>query len=172
MSIKRYKIKTRKIKFFPANTLNGVVVGFFYFALNSYMCKINTKIMIQEEKDLLLKDLCARLLYGVKCNVGEEIPYTLCRIGIDDRNGHLLDFIETKGGLDMQVYLSEVKPYLFPMSSMTPKQKAELANLTCETSSIFETAVLEIEFYIKNHIDYRGLIGKGLAIDATGLNIY
>lgn len=72
-------------------------------------------------KELLLKDLSARLPYGVKCNIGDDKPYTLNRIEIDDKNGHLLDFKEKKDGLDIQVYLSEVKPYLFPLSSMTKK---------------------------------------------------
>ena len=85
--------------------------------------------MKQEDKELLLKDICSRLPYGVKCNVGDDKPYTLSRIEIDDKNGHLLDFIEKKYGLDMQVYLSEVKPYLFPIASMTDEQEEEYNNL-------------------------------------------
>lgn len=130
--------------------------------------------MKQEEKELLLKDLCGRLPYGVKCNVGDDKPYTLSRIEIDDKNGHLLDFIETKDGLDMQVYLSEVKPYLYPMSSMTKEQSKiyhELIGGMFGTSALINFEVLE-EFFNKNHIDYRGLIEKGLATDATTLNLY
>ena len=78
--------------------------------------------MKQEEKNLLLQDLSSRLPYGVMCDVGDNKPYTLNRIEIDDKNGHLLDFKEKKDGLDMQVYLSECKPYLFPLSSMTEEQ--------------------------------------------------
>lgn len=147
--------------------------------------------MIQEEKQLLLKDLCGRLPYGVKCNVGEEIPYTLCRIEIDDRNGHLLDFIETKGGLDMQVYLSEVKPYLFPLLSMTNElwdKEFRGYGITEFTRDSFKYGCEILEFtnsnpdlsnmvnfinqLIKNHFDIYGLIPMGLAIDATELNIY
>lgn len=118
--------------------------------------------MTQEQKEILLKDLCGRLPYGVKCNVGDDKPYTLSRIEIDDKNGHLLDFIEMKYGLDMQVYLSEVKPYLFPLTSMTERQKIEL---TC----IIDSDYAKIDWYNKNHFDYRGLIPMGLAIDATEL---
>ena len=136
--------------------------------------------MTQDQKDLLLKDLCARLPYGVKCDVGDNKPYTLSRIEIDVNNGHLLDFIEMKDGLDMQVYLSEVKPYLFPLSSMTDEQKKELddtlvdLNLKALSDKISSEVVstYEIDFYNKNHFDYRGLIPMGLANDATGLNIY
>lgn len=125
----------------------------------------------------MLKDLCARLPYVVKCNVGDNKPYTLSRIEIDGKNGHLIDFIETKDGLDMQVYLSEVKPYLFPLSRMTNEQKKEYNSL-CETilddfgyPASFDT-VDSIDWLNTNHFDYRGFILMGLAIDATGLNIY
>ena len=131
------------------------------------VCNKYNYIMTQEEKDLLLQDLCSRLPYGVKCNVGEETPYTLCRIEIDDKNGHLFDFIEKKNGLDMQVYLSEVKPYLFPMSSMTDEQKTEWAYI-----DYYADHHEAVNWCNKNHLDYRGLIPLGLAIDATGLNIY
>ena len=125
--------------------------------------------MTQENKDLLLRDLCARLPYGVKCNVGDNKPYTLSRIDVDSLNGHLLDFIEMKDELDMQVYLSEVKPYLFPLSSMSEEQKKELTYVIINDLG---TEMLVIDWYNKNHFDYRGLIEKGLAIDATGLNVY
>ena len=134
--------------------------------------------MTQEEKDLLLADLCARLSYGVKCQIQEdEYTYigTLCRIEVDNKNGNLLDFVETISGLDCQVYLSEVKPYLFPLSSMTEEQIEELIKLINtgqNDNNEFMRSLCRIEFYHKNHIDYNGLIEKGLAIDATGLNIY
>ena len=151
--------------------------------------------MEQKDKELLLKDLCARLPYEVKCNVGERIPYTLCRIEIDNVNGHLLDFIETKDDLDMQVYLSEVKPYLFPLTSITEEQnKILIKNYhfsfnSCSdgiTNGIYSPTFNRTIYYSvdeddiskiidwlnKNHFDYRALIEKGLAIDATELNIY
>ena len=66
--------------------------------------------MTQEEKDLLLKDLCARLPYGVFCNIGLDYPLPLQSLFVDKLDGILLDFYED--GKDYQVYLGEVKPYL------------------------------------------------------------
>lgn len=143
--------------------------------------------MTRNYKDILLKELSARMPYGVKCNVGEEMSYTLSSIEVDNINGHLLDFIETKDGLDMQVYLSETKPYLFPLSNMTEEQYEEFIRISgwdvdiddvrrgkfscigyIGLDYIYDT----IDWFNKNHFDYRGLITMGLAIDATGLDIY
>jgi hypothetical protein len=121
--------------------------------------------MRRRHKELLLKDLCARLPYGVKCDVGDNKPYTLNRIEIDNNNGHLLDFIEKKNGLDMQVYLSEVKPYLLPVESMTEEQIEKFEKCGLEDYH-------DYDWYNKNNFDYRGLIPMGLAIDTTNLNIY
>ena len=123
--------------------------------------------MTQEEKKLLLKDICNRVSYGVKCNVGEETPYTLSGIEIDDVNGHLFNFVEKKNGLNMQVYLSEVKPYLIPLSSMDKKQRKYIRN-----NYTFGATYELFDWLDKNHFDYRGLIEKGLALDATTMNIY
>lgn len=130
--------------------------------------------MTQEEKKLLLEDLCNRLSYGVKCNVGEETPYTLSGIEIDDVNGHLFDFVEKKNGLNMQVYLSEVKPYLFPLSSMTDEQYDEYTDMGYSVTERWWSMANyhQINWFNKYHFDYRGLIEKGLAIDATNTNIY
>lgn len=142
-----------------------------------------------QEKDLLLKDLCARLPYGVMCDVGDNKPYTLSRIEIDDKNGHLLDFKEKKDGLDMQVYLSECRPYLLPLSSMTEEQKNQLKEIwsadmdkaidysisgedeLCDLCQL-SAAKKITNWLIANHFDYRGFIGKSLALDATNLRIY
>lgn len=135
--------------------------------------------MTQEEKELLLNDICTRLPYGVKCQIQEdEYTYigTLCRIEVDNKNGHLLDFAESISGLDCQVYLSEIKPYLFPFSSMTKEQTIEYCDLQAKflySSQYPVTDSYELfEWLNKNRIDYRGLIEKGLAINATGLEIY
>ena len=72
-------------------------------------------------------------------------------------------------------YDYEIKPYLFPLSSMTEEQTEELIkliNTDQNDNNEFMRSLCRIEFYHKNHFDYRGLIEKGLAIDATGLNIY
>ena len=151
--------------------------------------------MTQEQKDLLLKDLCGRLPHGVKCQVQEdEFTYigTLCRIEVDGKNGNLLDFAESISGLDCQVYLSEVKPYLFPLSSMTRKQREEFVkfadyeprledcgkhqelyyyDLVGHENNLYPNSDA-IDWLDKNLFDYRGLIPMDLANDATGLNIY
>ena len=127
--------------------------------------------MTQEEKDLLLKDLCARLPYGVCCNIGLDYPLQLQSLFVDKLDGILLDFYED--GKDYQVYLSEVKPYLFPLSSMTKGQKYEYQYIT--ERWMYDPAYSisdSTDWLNKNHFDYRDLIKKGLAIDATGLNIY
>lgn len=62
-----------------------------------------------------------------------------------------------------------IKPYLFPLSSVTEEQQIDLTKFVANGIS-GENIVYD--WYNKNHFDYRGLIPKGLAIDATGLNIY
>ena len=129
--------------------------------------------MKQKEKELLLKDLCGRLPYGVKCDINDNKPYTLSSIS-NDYDGILIRFKEQKNGFNMEVYLSEVKPYLYPMSSMTKEQSKiyhELIGGMFGTSALINFEILE-EFFNKNHIDYRGLIPMGLANNATNLNIY
>lgn len=131
--------------------------------------------MTKEQKDLLLKDLCARLPYGVMCNIGLKYPLQLQQIFVDRLDGILLDFYED--GNDYQVYLSEVKPYLFPLSSMTEEQKEEYCSLQQKviynSKGPINSDVMEyINWCYKNHIDMNNLIPMGLAIDAAGLNIY
>lgn len=134
--------------------------------------------MKQEEKDLLLKDLCARLPYGVK--VYGNYSYSDGEKIVDDKRVEVLD-IST---LDWFLNGIEIKPYLFPMSSMTEEQKKEYESLcikvTPEYTNFYDLifpkeyydTVKSIDYLYKNHIDVRGLIPKGLANDATGLNIY
>ena len=63
----------------------------------------------------------------------------------------------------------EIKPYLLPLSSMTEEQKKKwFYTLSSDYHITYDT----VDWCNKNHFDYRGLIEKGLAIDATGLNIY
>lgn len=136
--------------------------------------------MTQEQKDLLLKDLCGRLPHGVKCQVQEdEFTYigTLCRLEVDSKNGNLLDFAESMSGLDCQVYLSEVKPYLFPLSSMSEEQKVIYGDLCYaiihSLAWDMQAALNElVDWLNENHFDYNNLIPMGLALDSTGLSIY
>jgi hypothetical protein len=119
--------------------------------------------MTREDKELLLKDLCARLPYGVKiCYIfnGEECVSTIEKI---DAFCYIWD------NYDGCYHVREIKPYLFPLSSMTEEQKTSHNFLK---HSAYANPIKLIDWYIKNHFDYRGLIEKGLALDATGLNIY
>jgi hypothetical protein len=80
-------------------------------------------------------------------------------------------------GYPIETYFEDCKPYLFPLSSMTKEQKEEYHNLcsvgTDECGDIIYFNTYEsIDYLNKNKFDYRYLIPMGLAIDATGLNIY
>ena len=125
--------------------------------------------MIQENRELLLRDLCARLPYGIKASyygVEEE------RETWDVIEGITLDDYVDIGQYSLPI--EGIKPYLFPLSSMTEEQSKEYHKLIggmFGTSALINFEILE-DFFHKNHFDYRGLIEKGLAIDATNLNIY
>ena len=167
--------------------------------------------MTEEDKKLLLKDLSARFAYGVKIalknngsyhheNVAKKGDITIERLkGI---SGNYFN-IYHDNPLDWDWYesdivIEDIKPYLFPLSSISKKQMEELKELCnmytpdddyhpyaykgitvlykhvldedYEFSSYFKTDV--IDWFNENHFDYRGLIERGLAIDATGKKIY
>lgn len=148
--------------------------------------------MTKEHKELLFKDLCSRVPYGVKVQC-EDYLFTFDKdhmgIGMlyQDFYGNPLE--SPKIILSGCYYGEDIKPYLFPLSSMTEEQKEELKQeIDKQTEILIERmknddcgidcgkyhfhSLLELEWCIKNHFDYRGLIPLGLAIDATGLNIY
>ena len=132
--------------------------------------------MTQENKELLLRDLCARLPYGVKCENYNHIDGRNVFKVTDIRdNGYICGTVNNHYCWAVFDPL-ELKPYLFPLSSMTEEQKMFLKQqnwcIAISTSGTVETTVEGIDWLNKNHFDYRGLIEKGLAIDATGLNIY
>lgn len=120
--------------------------------------------MTKEDKELLLKDLCARLPYGVMCNIGLQYPLQLQRIFVDRLDGILLSFYED--GNEYQVYLSEVKPYLRPMSSMTEEEENEYKGTCTQVNSVNSETTCTFDWFNKKMFDYRGLIEKGLAIEA------
>ena len=123
--------------------------------------------MTREEKELLLKDISARLPYGVKVQTDYTDAKTLEGIQFPDYIGISDGYYSLD---DM-----ECKPYLFPLSSMTKEQEEELIKLINtgqNDNNEFMRSLCRIEFYHINHFDYRGLIPMGLANDATGLNIY
>ena len=123
--------------------------------------------MKQEDKELLLKDLCARLPYGVKCKY-HHIQYI--------ENGEIID-INRFGRVNIDGHIKDVcdiKPYLFPLSSMTEEQY-EYFTQDLHAYITFNGVVgtqIALDWLNKNNFDYRGLIEKGLAIDCTNLNIY
>lgn len=125
--------------------------------------------MTQEEKELLLKDLCARLPYGVKIRYENKVFSV-------DYISAMYEEIKLDIPDNYTIDISDIKPYIFPLSSMTEEQDKEFALL--QTSAGQEGFLYAwncaniIKWLIENHFDYNGLIPKGLAIDATGLNIY
>lgn len=126
--------------------------------------------MTQEDKELLLKDLCARLPYNVICQVEFKLWNYTFHSKVMLLSGIFTDeaYFTTKGG---SIYSNEYKPYLFPMSSMTEEEKLMYEGLMTGTDNI--SYMLDVIDWLNiHHFDYRGLIEKGLAIDATGLNIY
>lgn len=118
--------------------------------------------MTQKEKELLLKDLCVRLPYGVKVNneiQGDFTLYGICENLVFVRNEVChIDFS-----------IENVKPYLVPLLNMTKEQQIDLSKFVA--NGVY-TENIVYDWYNKNHFDYRGLIQMGLANDATNLNIY
>lgn len=127
--------------------------------------------MTPEDKELLIKDLCARLPYNVICQVefkenGKYNSKVMLLSGIFTDEA----YFTTKGG---SIYSNEYKPYLFPLSSMTEEQKQEYQHITERWMYDSSYSISDsIDWINVHHFDYRGLIEKSLALDATGLNIY
>lgn len=139
------------------------------------------------DKELLIKDLSARLKYGVKVHYSTvtlndgimEFADKVDELYSIDRDGYIRT-IDEKYELEIE----GVKPYLFPISSMTEEQKNEYNSWkhlipVCryEYGDVVEEDELwdspaSFQYLIENHFDYHGLIEKGLATDASNLNIY
>ena len=144
--------------------------------------------MTQEDKELLIKDLCARLPYGVKAEYYDPDAERKNLDVIEDLyNADCINHVEVGIG-QYGLKLDEVKPYLFPMSSMTEEQQNEFDRTYTNDMQVVSNNLKNrldgqsyemnlghyrhIDWLNANHFDYRGLIEKGLALDATGLNIY
>lgn len=131
--------------------------------------------MTQEDKKLLLQDLSARLPYRVILQCCEIV-------------GEQLYSIDDKGLINNDYDIEEVKPLLFPLSSMTGELWVKEFSGFGITRDFFEYGCELLEFndgnpdllntvgfinqLIKNHFDIYGLIPMGLALDATGLGVY
>ena len=129
--------------------------------------------MTQEDRQILLKDLCERVPYGVKINENTQGDFTVIGLTME----RVFTTCETEG-CHNDFPIECVKPYLFPLSSMTEEQYDKLyidSRVKNDSIDILDAPANDmdaIDWLNKNHFDYRGLIEKGLAIDATGLNIY
>lgn len=122
--------------------------------------------MTQEEKNLLLKDLCARLPYKVMAQYYD--PEDECETWDEIEGIESSEYVEIG---QYSLSIEKVKPYLFPMSSMTEEQEKEYLN-TCNGYCTYYWTDETFDWLNENHFDYRGLIPMGLANDATGKNIY
>ena len=121
--------------------------------------------MKKEDRELLVRDLCARLPYN-----------TVISVTNDDRN--TIQYLVEEDIKDLKSTISysgnTYKPYLFPLSSMIEEQLDEYTKLCTEDTAggIYYFSPDSIDWLNKHHFDWRGLIPMGLALDATGLNIY
>ncbi len=125
--------------------------------------------MTREQKDLLINDLCGRLSHGVKCKILETNEVKILGAIQYDGENTLFDFWEDDHKIQYgyQLYLSEFKPCLLPLSSMSKDQKKYIRD-----NHTFGATHELFDYLDKNNYDYRGLFEMGLVDDATGLNIY
>ena len=156
--------------------------------------------MKQEDKILLVKDLCSRLPYGVRvCHVASEISGVLHNMSVlhmyegnsdSDKPDSIVDYVADIDffGDGYPYEIEEFKPYLFPIASISSEQLKEVSEILGKDVEIFDNylnivehtrntfSYLELDalfdWFNKNHFDYRNLIEKGLAIDCTNINIY
>jgi hypothetical protein len=127
--------------------------------------------MMTEEKQLLLKDLCARLPYGVKVkyiywdeNKGCEYPVPMI---LDDINSD--GYIRFHGDIEEgegRGYILTYLPYLRPMESMTEEEEKEFIKFRWTTHDGKPRMYEWCDYANEHHFDYRGLIEKGLALEA------
>ncbi len=123
--------------------------------------------MTREEKNLLLRDLCGRLLYGVKV-WRQGGNYVVSCLDIEKQSVYLkVDFEAIRG---WWTDIEEVKPYLRPMSSMMEEEKELMkGSVICfneleGNSTLFDE--IGLDWLNAHHFDYRGLLEKNLALEA------
>ena len=136
--------------------------------------------MSPEDKEILLKDLCARLQYGVVLD-GRKFGVLTAIEFLSSDVIRIQVKVETFSGPKIVHFnancLKDHLPYLRPMSDMTEEEFQYIINECCiqiqpliggKMSTIIpaEAADTLIDFYNRSHLDYRGLISKGLALEA------
>ena len=118
--------------------------------------------MKQENKELLLKDLCARLPYKVKLQYFGKIPnYFIRKLTEDD----LILTLSVDNFSYIEKTIVYYKPYLRSIDTMTEEERAEYGLVLCD-----ELSINQFDWLNAHHFDYRGLIEKGLAIAVTKEN--
>lgn len=136
--------------------------------------------MTKEEKELLLKDLCARLPYGVKCHYDCVVPVPkrelikansvdMLKGIIPMSDGHIGFMV----GVDkVNALEGDIKPYLRPRYSMTEEEKKEFYKVVYDSMNIdnISPSVYVADWEYSKHFDVHGLIPKGLAIEVTEEN--
>ena len=135
--------------------------------------------MTEEKKELLLKDLCARLSYGVKvsCIGDSNHVYNLELIDITDNEVYISTYEPCYS--NKYTNTESIRPYLFPLSSMTEEQRKEYERIIYKSIELHCQRYYNVidvddfdclmDFYHKYHFDYRGLIPLGLANNAVGI---
>ena len=138
--------------------------------------------MTQKDKDLLLKDLCARLytcncIYGTALTVtlADEQPLVSNQWLISNYDCYKDKFIVSNivyaSDTDRIVDIDNIRPYLFPLDKINGDMWSEYL-ATCVGGNASFPTLKSFEWCDEHHVDYRGLIPMGLAIDATNKNIY
>lgn len=119
--------------------------------------------MTTEEKELLIKDICAKLPYGLKVHTEASDMYIEKTEGISLDKGLLR---VSHNNIFSSIIIEHCKPYLKPMSSMTNREKAEYASLRSKGGYDWDEYEADklITWLDKNMFDHRGLIKKDLAL--------
>lgn len=121
--------------------------------------------MTNEDKQLLLTDLCARLPhYKIICKIGEYSDYVLSGIDLSNKSQPLIIELYEE---HFPASLEHVRPYLRPLSSMTAKETIEWYETTLGQRWVtFDNVERCVDWLLEHHFDFRGLIQMGLALEA------